>query len=389
VALCQEKATLYCGNLTLSWLVFETSILALWQCKIDSRTAKPPSYATIVKINRTIALAQTTAQFRMTSNCNHTEHHGLSMLWLLLTNRSALATDPRDYIYGLLGMAKPDDTQDSRMFITPDYALDAAGVYQRVTERFLARFPTFTILSYLRLRHPIHPKPHDLSLPSWVIDWSADSFADLQIPPDIDESCQHGVTEWYDACFVKLYPKVHEIDGRLPKVSGLILDYIVECSPLDVVKEALQRYQTITKRHLAVISFMGLHRATTVWKYDHDSEQAANGGSSIATFASLLFAKHQTPEVNPSVIHRTLRYLLSIGSRLSEPDNSPLACSDRPKQDHLLCLSFIANFVTANLGPFNASTVADSALSAIHMAHAIKTQQGYLLQGPHSGTAGG
>ncbi len=284
VALCQGKATLYCGNVTLSWPVFETSILALWQCQLAGLTEKPPGYGTITKINRAIALAQTTAQFRMTSNCNHTEHHGLSMLWLLLTNRSTLATDPRDYIYGLLGMATPDDTQDSRMFITPDYALDAAEVYQRVTERFLVRFPTFTILSYLRLRHPIHPKPHDLSLPSWVVDWSADGFADLQIPTDINERCQHGVTEWYDACLVKLYPKVHEIDGRLLKVSGFILDYIVECSPLDVVKEALQRYQTIKKLHLAVILFMGLHRAATVWKYDHDSEQAANGASSIATY---------------------------------------------------------------------------------------------------------
>jgi hypothetical protein len=71
-----------------------------------------------------------------------------------------LASDPRDIIFGLLGIA--GDTES--LGLRPDYAQTVAKVYATATRAMMERCPQY------RLEFSVFPKAMD-GLPSWVPDW--------------------------------------------------------------------------------------------------------------------------------------------------------------------------------------------------------------------------
>nr|OQO20961.1 hypothetical protein B0A51_10238 [Rachicladosporium sp. CCFEE 5018] len=74
-------------------------------------------------------------------------------------------TDPRDRIYGALGLAPPS----VRSLITPDYEASVAEVYRDACEaitKYTGRLDTLLACRATNLKH---------SLPSWVNDWSTDA----------------------------------------------------------------------------------------------------------------------------------------------------------------------------------------------------------------------
>ncbi|KAL1865485.1 hypothetical protein Daus18300_007130 [Diaporthe australafricana] len=74
------------------------------------------------------------------------------------------ATDPRDKIYGLLGLAKPADVH----FLAPDYSQSVADIYTRATARFIIQYQEL-----LWLQFDNDTKDAALGLPSWVPDYSS------------------------------------------------------------------------------------------------------------------------------------------------------------------------------------------------------------------------
>ncbi|KAM0268902.1 hypothetical protein ACHAQH_009862, partial [Verticillium albo-atrum] len=95
------------------------------------------------------------------------EHVGgenlLSLLRRFFVERTALATEPRDRIYGLLGLA----IDSERLGIVPDYIDDDPGPSFTVAARAIIQDGWLELLSYAQF-----PKETALEgLPSWVPDW--------------------------------------------------------------------------------------------------------------------------------------------------------------------------------------------------------------------------
>jgi hypothetical protein len=83
-----------------------------------------------------------------------------NLLQLAQKYRGLKATNPRDKLYGLLGLAEG-------MNFEPEYQLSVRGVYGRFVEACIESSGTLDVLSF------VSPTFHNtLSLPSWVPDWT-------------------------------------------------------------------------------------------------------------------------------------------------------------------------------------------------------------------------
>ncbi|KAF2192390.1 HET-domain-containing protein [Zopfia rhizophila CBS 207.26] len=101
---------------------------------------------------------------------------------VLLKNRSFLATDARDKVFGLLSLANPEDVR--AMEVKPDYHLRVEELYKSITvnllnKRGLAAFSA----------SGIHSISGSTDLPSWVSDWSA---FDPSLPLTSPDSLEYG-----------------------------------------------------------------------------------------------------------------------------------------------------------------------------------------------------
>ncbi|KAN0104809.1 Heterokaryon incompatibility protein (HET) domain containing protein [Hyaloscypha variabilis] len=85
----------------------------------------------------------------------------LAMMLYVNFNRFA-ATDPRDKIYGLLGIVG-----DLSNRLRPNYNYTCADVYTQAMMEFLHSGKMFSLSCFL-------PKLHNFQLPSWVIDWTSE-----------------------------------------------------------------------------------------------------------------------------------------------------------------------------------------------------------------------
>lgn len=87
-----------------------------------------------------------------------------------MVSRTLQASDPRDKVFGLLGLTASDSDPDSSTFIEPDYSLSMAGVYTAVARKAIVEQKDFNVLA--TVQHGDHV--HD-DLISWVPDWRTPS----------------------------------------------------------------------------------------------------------------------------------------------------------------------------------------------------------------------
>lgn len=100
------------------------------------------------------------------------KHEGLShpdLLILLDATRTAKQFDPRDKIYGILGMV------DDRIRVVPDYGLSLAEIYRNFVVDVIKATGSLRII-YQRAANRMMA---GRSWPSWVPDWSAPTTADV------------------------------------------------------------------------------------------------------------------------------------------------------------------------------------------------------------------
>jgi hypothetical protein len=88
----------------------------------------------------------------------------MELLDLLERFRYCEATDPRDKIYAILGMASDIDPGD----INIDYTLPVQQVYKDIVRLFLSKHKSLDILGAIMQQN----SPFQSLLPSWVPDWS-------------------------------------------------------------------------------------------------------------------------------------------------------------------------------------------------------------------------
>jgi len=100
---------------------------------------------------------------------------------LLLAEGSRLASDDRDKVFALLGLANDVQASDnpSGMSIQADYGEEASDVYIGITRSVIEHYQSLTILAAAGL--PIEPGTHNV--PSWVSDRSLKPRANVFMSP--------------------------------------------------------------------------------------------------------------------------------------------------------------------------------------------------------------
>lgn len=110
------------------------------------------------------------------SNIRYAVLHGTEdkhlLLWLLNLGRSKNASDPRDYIYALLGhpAARVQRAYEPCTIVAPDYTLSTQAVFKALTLQFTRLYDSLEVLCTVW-----HESTADLQCsPSWVTQWNKD-----------------------------------------------------------------------------------------------------------------------------------------------------------------------------------------------------------------------
>ncbi|KAK4167721.1 heterokaryon incompatibility protein-domain-containing protein [Cladorrhinum sp. PSN259] len=108
-----------------------------------------------------------------------------SFLRLLYESDGFRSTDPRDLVYGLLGLptCDPDAGRKGQPFIEPDYSLSREQVYLRLAEKFAQLYGLIPLLSCVQHGSEIQ---HNL-LPTWIPRWDESYTSTVLRPLDIDD----------------------------------------------------------------------------------------------------------------------------------------------------------------------------------------------------------
>ena len=143
-----RKASVHCGQFNMPWDWFTSAVGYLHSRRFNQLTA--------CELDMTPALSLSYIARQV-----HDGGGTHDLVPLLAASRRSVATDPRDHVYGLLGMVA-----DHQMLV-PDYTLPAAETYRRLTSMLLSEG-----LDVLSLKGDVRWNRQE-GLPSWVPDWSS------------------------------------------------------------------------------------------------------------------------------------------------------------------------------------------------------------------------
>lgn len=149
----------------------------------------------------------------------------LPFLHVLDISRGFEVTDPRDKIYGLLGLPICCDDLGANS-IEPDYALNVAQVYTNVTRHQIVEAQNLDILGLVLNPPPIHPQDayRADSLPSWVPNFNSQATATPISNINIGNQYTAGLTRP-----LHLLPST---SSHLLRLKGTVLDTIRNTGPI-------------------------------------------------------------------------------------------------------------------------------------------------------------
>jgi hypothetical protein len=96
------------------------------------------------------------------------------LLDLLAKFRTRHCTDPRDKVYGLLGLCVGDE----RNMIVPDYSVSVSMVYEHVTLKLIEISRSLDVFSQVFPRSFKSTELESSNLPSWVPNWTLETTSD-------------------------------------------------------------------------------------------------------------------------------------------------------------------------------------------------------------------
>ena len=143
----------------------------------------------------------------------------LTLLELMHNSRSNWSTDPRDKIYGLLGIA----AEDQAYHLDPDYERSVEDVYKEIALSFARKDNSLDFLSCVEdYKWRVHQK-----LPSWVPDWTAHPRS----TPFLSQPYR-----WQFFASGESLPQIHfkSATASLLHIRGKILDTITRVGSADV-----------------------------------------------------------------------------------------------------------------------------------------------------------
>jgi hypothetical protein len=254
LALAGSDPIVVCGWKSTSWSTFA----AVWQT-----IAKEPSFG-LVSVQKereapngeTQFLALTKLDVLHTLRRSTQAQTGESLRRLLVISRTSAATDPRDRIYGLLGLLEQDALDPSQGVMIPvDYRKSCAEVYTDAMSHIFSRGDGPLLLSGVFLSGGPAAAPHipslpaaieQLDLPSWVPDFTRQTAEDARQPNGmafLPPSTMNASGAGSGANNGNIVG-----DGRTLQVEGLFVDIIDEALPfgssLEAIVESLPRLET-------------------------------------------------------------------------------------------------------------------------------------------------
>ncbi|KAL1628632.1 hypothetical protein SLS56_005741 [Neofusicoccum ribis] len=144
------------------------------------------------------------------------------VIWAIDMVRKQRATNPRDHIYAILGIAERFIPLGIARLIVPCYSAKPEDIYMDVASVFLRKLPFLSLLSMLEDRSERALS----SLPSWVPDWSVPGST----PVRIGWANHDGVPQFDATCVDRLEQPSCWIDGPRLLLQGACFDSVVEVS---------------------------------------------------------------------------------------------------------------------------------------------------------------
>ena len=211
----------------------------------------------------------------------HITPHTPSFFQLLSMTSRFESTDPRDRIYGLLGLPTTDtDPKKGWLFLDPDYSLTVDHVYQQLAERVVRTGNLVGLLCAVQHGAEI------TALPTWIPRWDEyktspinTSFAAVDAPPEVSVMTDHLIVRGSHLCTTR---SASPTITPLPNGDGIF--------------DILDAYQTAALHALlrdpenhAMLSF-----TITAGKMWHGGDIGRNDQQDhVANFA--VFAREQSP----------------------------------------------------------------------------------------------
>ncbi|KAM3424451.1 hypothetical protein BST61_g6455 [Cercospora zeina] len=156
-----SQILIQCGGQQIDWWAFNFGFLITQKLKRVARLG-PKSHRNLVVMSRT------RSSIHVGNSMKHmmtTPDPDLSLPSLLSTYRGYEATDPRDKVFALLGIAS------SQEGLVPDYTKSCEAVYQDVAATLLQQSPHLDLLASCQAS-PERNANNNNRRPSWVPDWS-------------------------------------------------------------------------------------------------------------------------------------------------------------------------------------------------------------------------
>jgi hypothetical protein len=211
-----SKATMVCGHRSISW---DTFIFGFTTTFIHGKSA---SGGWAKDENFIGALVQIREWVHRSEPVHY--RHPVTLLDLLHDCRIFEATDPRDKIYGLLGVAPADSEATS---VQVDYRKRVEDVYEDLARLILSSSGNLDLLSVSQSNSQFGER-----LPSWVPDWShrATSRLDLVFPADQKETASGPIREFAASRGSTSTPTFK--DPHILITSGYFVDSITQLSEI-------------------------------------------------------------------------------------------------------------------------------------------------------------
>jgi len=218
LALAKSDPIVVCGTMSIPWSVLsEYGVLQEIFQNADHFLSEPITNIGILQAIR--------SNVRDKTKSLHQPH---SLQKLLRLTRYSLATDPRDKIYGLLGLVQGDDVS-----IMPDYGKQVSRLYLEIACHIISSERCLDILTWPHSRA-------DLGLPSWAPNFAEQVIDKYHCCPLFLKGSQQADVPFYQAgkklfkrngelCYAPKSIVTFSEDLRTMMACGITFDIITDC----------------------------------------------------------------------------------------------------------------------------------------------------------------
>jgi hypothetical protein len=170
---------LVCGQYAVDWAHIQKSTTVLGPCVdhidelIEATTNNPEIGAVFWPFNRGMSRLKVFRLLRF--YLENKQHVGDGILTtLLIIFQNTLATEPRDKVYAMLGLAEELSKTSSASIISVDYKMSVCEVFTRTAEVLYNESGDVTFLDFVE-RSSLHGTKRCFDLLSWAPDWTLTS----------------------------------------------------------------------------------------------------------------------------------------------------------------------------------------------------------------------